>query len=137
MKRIENIADFLNWSHEANLCLDSHMKCDLQDTFARSDIKILKRLFIDNITEKRILLFGIYKTMSDETFFDFVNAYARHEANRVIEEQQEDLEKQSQANWTKKQELIGIAHDLNSGLCDIAIKISGLIEKTSTEGMTE
>jgi len=80
--KIENNTDFANWNNSVNHAMQ---QCDLQDVFARSDLKTLKHLFLDqNKNEKRMSIFAINKCMGSDTLLEFIDAYSRNKAESYI-----------------------------------------------------
>jgi hypothetical protein len=102
MKQIQNKEDFLKWANDVNFSTDNKRSgiWDLQDIFARSgngNMDELKAMFLDvTNTEKQLLTFSIAKAMGEETAYRFIKAWAKRQANIVIEEQQKDIEEEYQ-----------------------------------------
>jgi len=97
-KKIENITDFLQWAKQVNLCFSSKGMPDLQDEFARTDRKVLQDIFIGaEQNDRRLLLFGIYKAMSDDVFFDYINHVVNNKVNKIAEQ----LELEISNRWTE------------------------------------
>ena len=86
--KIETNADFANWNNSVNHAIH---QCDLQDVFARSDMKTLKSLFLEQSkNEMRMSIFSINKCMGADVLLDFLNAYSRKQAESWITEYEAD-----------------------------------------------
>jgi len=98
MKEIQNKEDFLKWAHQVNLSTENKRNgiADLQDVFCRGqdgEMKSLTAMFLEvNATEKQLLTFSIIKAMGEETAYKFIKAWARKQADIVINEYQKDIE---------------------------------------------
>jgi len=98
IKEIQNKEDFLKWANAVNYSTESKRNgiADLQDTFYRDqdgDMKALKTMFLEaNNTEKHLLTFSILKAMGEETAYRFIKAWAKKQADLIINEYQKDIE---------------------------------------------
>ena len=109
MQKIESQLDLEVWSHAVNYAGTASQimpLCDLQDVFARSDVKAVKRLFIDaNQHEKEAIIFSVQKAMGSAALFDFIKSYANHKAQAVIDADSEDMADRWTAVLKKEYEL--------------------------------
>jgi len=103
MKVIETYDQLLDW---AKRCNDQHtmkQKCDLQDEFMRSEIGILKKLFIEATERKcydhKTILWGIYKVLSDDVFFQYVGMWAKSKAEQILLEGEKDMSARWNLKW--------------------------------------
>ena len=92
MIKIETKQDFLDWSHRVNHAIH---QCDLQDDFAGSDLKSLKKWFIEILEkdDRRLILFAIHKNQGGDVLLDFVNHYSRMKANEYLEAESDEINK--------------------------------------------
>lgn len=102
IKEIQNKEDFLKWANAVNYSTENkrHGIADLQDTFFRNqdgEMKALRTMFLEaNSTEKHLLTFSIIKAMGEETAYRFIKAWAKKQADIVINEYQKDIEEEYQ-----------------------------------------
>ena len=97
MRKIETKANFMEWCNTVNHGDYKHM-CDYQDMFAHSDAHTLKTLFLAaDSMDKELMLFCIQKAMGAHTVFDFCRAFAREQAEKIIEESEQSLA----GEWTQ------------------------------------
>ncbi len=101
MHKIESQDEFAQWAryvNHADTACSPHKLCDLQDEFAWSDGKALKRLFIESDqTEKELLVFSIQKAMGSGTLLEFIKSYSVYRAQVVTEQEQDDIN----SKWTE------------------------------------
>jgi len=92
-KVIENGQDFIEWAKEVNTSMGSTKRhCDLQDIFARSDIKTLLFAFLENEIDKQLLIFSIGKSQGSDVSFRFMKAWARKQAQIYIDDNEKQIE---------------------------------------------
>ena len=125
MKQICDLNDFLYWAKQVNLCFSTTGLPDLQDIFARSDYKKLHKIFMEaEYNDRRHMIFGIYKAMSDDVFFDYINLVIDANVNRIMEKEELELSnkwaefKQAEIELDEKREQIKIHMQAVVSLCD-------------------
>ncbi len=89
MDKIETQDGLMAWAKAVNRVgtyNSLHDMCDLQDVFARSEVKTLKALFIGSgQNQKEALVFSIQKAMGSAALFDFIKSYYNHRAQDIID----------------------------------------------------
>ena len=116
MHKITNKSEFVAWANFVNLAPGKSI-CDLQDVFARSDESLLKSIYLEiEGIDRRIVTFGIYKAMGDETFFQFIRAFARRNAEKIVEKEEERLNRGYDELALEKQQLQDENNNLRSSL---------------------
>ncbi len=91
MKRIESKEDMIKWANNVNSVCKPKQISDLQDIFARSAIKDLKKFFINmEQNEKELLVFSISKAMGSSLLFEFIKDYSNYKAQQFIESESKD-----------------------------------------------
>ena len=115
MKKIETYEQLLDWAKRANTPLTTKQRCDMQDEFMHTDLNTMKGFVEEacNHTDKydrRNILFGIMKLLSDETLATYIGVWARtvYERQREIDEKDlikrwNDLEEANRRLTIKKQ----------------------------------
>lgn len=97
MKKIETKQDLEMWCKEVNAFNNAKTVCDLQDVYARSDMKVIKSLFLSQEQyEKELTIFCVSKTMGQEPMFRLMKAWALNQAQIVIDKEIETLDKRHQ-----------------------------------------
>jgi len=93
LKRIETKEELMQWAKEVNTGNYKYI-CDLQDTFAHSEEKQLKKLFVESEGyDKELIAFSISKAMGQEKLFSFMKAWALKQAQICIDENEANLDK--------------------------------------------
>lgn len=105
--RIENLEQALDWAKRANEVCSTKVRVDLQDEFARSDVKIMEDIIRQAIGKdgRRLLLFGVYKVMGDHWLEQYLRIWSVQMANRHLEKEAEILDKRHDDLFNKEKAL--------------------------------
>jgi len=111
----------MTWANEVNQIAKI---CDLQDVFARSNVKEIKGFFKElTHNDKELCIFSIQKAMGSATLYDFVRMIARDNAIEYIENENAEITKR----W---QDVLDKEADFNSTKQGLENKIKGLTEES-------
>ena len=84
--KIESEIELKQWCQEVNSGDHKHF-CDLQDVYARSEERIIKNIFLSQpMNEKELTIFCVQKAMGAEKIFRLMRAWARQQAQIVIDD---------------------------------------------------
>ena len=85
IKRIESKEDMLKWARAINNNpLSIAEKCDFQDAWARSNYKDLERFFMECNGDRKLVLCGVYNTMSYDEVERLLLHYAKTKGNEIV-----------------------------------------------------
>jgi len=132
IRKIETHAQFISWAKEVNAFSSASVTCDLQDIFARSQIEDLKKWFLESEQyDRQILTFSILKNQGEDVAYRFINAYAKKEAMRIIDEFQADLQKDYEKFNAEQNILAKEKKEFEAGLKEKEEAFSRLLNKIS------
>ena len=94
MNRIETIEDLMEWAKEINSGVTVARKCDLQDVYAHSKQSDIDRLFLDDGTDRRLVLCSVYNTMAYGEVERLLKVRGKSLLNKMIREEQDSLDRQ-------------------------------------------
>ena len=87
MKTIESKEDMISWAKTINMGVTIKQKCDLQDVWAHSNPDKLKTMFMELNGERRLVLSGVYNTMSYEAVEELLLHYAKTKGNKSVNDE--------------------------------------------------
>ena len=130
MKQIESETDLMQWAASVN---HSVKMCDLQDVYARSDVKLLKKWFNESSqNDRELLVFSIQKCMGSACLLDLVRCYARFQANMLIEQEQEEINAQWSTVLTEKNAIAQREIELSSTIESLTADVNHLNDVLET-----
>jgi len=131
MHKIESKEDFSRWMNDVNASgfIKAVALCDLQDVFARSDVKALKGFFVDmDQNEKELGVFCIQKAMGSATLFDFIKTYARHRFNEHVQSEYAEVDKRNHAVAIREIDLVAREQTLQQTIDNLRYQNGQLVK---------
>jgi hypothetical protein len=87
MKRIETAADMMKWAKAINNNpMSTKDKCDFQDIWAHSQRDTLNKLFMEVNGDRKLVLCGVYNTMSYDEVEILLLHYAQTKGRKIVDD---------------------------------------------------
>ena len=139
--RITDEGSLKKWCTAVNTPTNNKIMSDLQDIFAYSDIKDIKRIFLDlPQNEKELTIFCVQKAMGSNPMFSLMKSWARQQANICINEflessrtQEQELNNRYNAITQKERDFEKEKTDLNT----MVLKLTDWFNRTLANLETE